>query len=113
MYAQMAVFNSEINISIPMASTTVVAEETPELKKMVHKIDELGLSARSYNCLDRSGIVYVGEIAIMSETELRDVKNLGKKSLDEIKDKIAEYGFDVSISLPSDLISAFKNKIEK
>jgi DNA-directed RNA polymerase subunit alpha len=55
----------------------------------------------------------VGEIAIMSETELRDVKNLGKKSLDEIKDKIAEYGFDVSISLPSDLISAFKNKIEK
>ncbi|MEE6530728.1 DNA-directed RNA polymerase subunit alpha C-terminal domain-containing protein, partial [Campylobacter coli] len=42
-------------------------------------------SARSYNCLEKAGIVYIGELALMSVNELAGLKNLGKKSLDEIK----------------------------
>ena len=113
MYAQMAVFNSEINVSVPVVSSSNPVEESPELKKLMLKIDELGLSARSYNCLDRASIKYVGEIAIMNEAELKSVKNLGKKSLDEIKEKIEEFGFSVTNPLPSDVVAAFRNKLEE
>ena len=110
MHAQMAVFNSEITVSAPQKIERV--EETAELKKLTLKIDELGLSARSFNCLDRSGITYIGEIVIMSENDLKNVKNLGKKSLEEIIDKMVEYGFPMHETISDELASAFKKKIE-
>ena len=111
MHSQMAVFNSEITIQAPQTIERV--EETAELKKLMLKIDDLGLSARSFNCLDRSGITFIGEIVIMSENDLKNVKNLGKKSLEEITDKIAEFGFPVTESISDELSSAFKKKLEK
>ncbi|MDA3908914.1 MAG: DNA-directed RNA polymerase subunit alpha [Sulfurimonas sp.] len=110
MYAQLAVFNSEISIK---ASTTIErVEENPDLKKLVTHIDSLGLSARSFNCLDRSSIKLTGEIALMSQNDLKNVKNLGKKSYDEIVDKLQEFGFAVGADLADDVISALKKKIE-
>ena len=69
----MAVFNSEINIQMPTSIER--SEESPELKKLMSRIDELGLSARSFNCLDRSSIKYIGEIVMMSQNDLKNVKN--------------------------------------
>ncbi|WP_415396826.1 DNA-directed RNA polymerase subunit alpha [Sulfurimonas sp. CS5] len=110
MYAQLAVFNSEISIK---ATTTIErVEENPDLKKLVTHIDSLGLSARSFNCLDRSSIKLIGEIALMSQNDLKNVKNLGKKSYDEIVDKLQEFGFAVGADLADDVISALKKKIE-
>jgi DNA-directed RNA polymerase subunit alpha len=110
MYAQLAVFNSEISIK---ASTTIErVEENPDLKRLVTHIDSLGLSARSFNCLDRSSIKLIGEIALMSQNDLKNVKNLGKKSYDEIVDKLQEFGFAVGADLADDVISALKKKIE-
>ena len=48
------------------------------------KIDTLNLSARCFNCLDRSGLKYVGELVIMSENELKNIKNMGKKYYDRV-----------------------------
>ena len=110
MYAQLAVFNSEISIQAPV--TIERAEESPELKKLTERIDELGLSARSFNCLDRSNIKYVGEIVMMSQNDLKNVKNLGKKSFEEIVEKLNEYGFEVGADLSDDLVNALKKKIE-
>jgi len=110
MYAQLAVFNSEINMKAPVTVERV--EESPELKKLTTNIDSLGLSARSFNCLDRSNIKLVGEIVLMSTNDLKNVKNLGKKSYDEIVEKIQEFGFTVGADLDDDLISALKKKIE-
>jgi len=110
MYAQLAVFNSEINIKAP--TTIERVEESPELKKLTESIDTLGLSARSYNCLDRANIKYIGEIVLMSTNDLKNVKNLGKKSYDEIVEKLSEYGFDVGSKLPDEIESALKKKIE-
>jgi DNA-directed RNA polymerase subunit alpha len=110
MYAQLAVFNSEISIQAPV--TIERAEESPELKKLTERIDELGLSARSFNCLDRSNIKYIGEIVMMSQSDLKNVKNLGKKSFEEIVEKLGEYGFEVGASLSDDVVSALKKKIE-
>jgi len=110
MYAQLAVFNSEISMKAPVTVERV--EESPELKKLTTNIDSLGLSARSFNCLDRSNIKLVGEIVLMSTNDLKNVKNLGKKSYDEIVEKIQEFGFTVGADLDDDLISALKKKIE-
>ncbi len=110
MYAQLAVFNSEISIKAP--ATIEKVEESPELKKLTQPIDTLGLSARSFNCLDRSNIKYIGEIVLMSTNDLKNVKNLGKKSYDEIVEKLAEYGFEVGSKLPDEVENALKKKIE-
>jgi DNA-directed RNA polymerase subunit alpha len=110
MYAQLAVFNSEISIKAP--TTIERVEESPELKKLTQTIDTLGLSARSFNCLDRSNIKYIGEIVLMSTNDLKNVKNLGKKSYDEIVQKLSEYGFEVGSKLPDEIESALKKKIE-
>ncbi|MBD3809612.1 MAG: DNA-directed RNA polymerase subunit alpha [Sulfuricurvum sp.] len=110
MYAQMAVFNSEVSIK---ATTTVErGDEHPELKRLGARLEDLGLSARSFNCLDRSNIKYIGEIVMMSQNDLKEVKNLGKKSFEEILEKITEYGYTVGQDLPDELISAIKKKIE-
>jgi DNA-directed RNA polymerase subunit alpha len=110
MYAQLAVFNSEISIKAPVAIERV--EENPDIKKLATHIDSLGLSARSFNCLDRSSIKLIGEIVLMSTNDLKNVKNLGKKSYDEIVEKVQEFGFAVGADLGDDVVSALKKKIE-
>ncbi|MBO4682833.1 MAG: DNA-directed RNA polymerase subunit alpha, partial [Bacilli bacterium] len=55
-------------------------------------IEELDLSVRSYNCLKRANISSVLELCEKTEDEMMKVKNLGKKSLKEIKEKLAEQG---------------------
>lgn len=55
-------------------------------------IDELELSIRSYNCLRRAGINTVGELLALSEDDLTHVRNLGRKSREEIRQKLAELG---------------------
>jgi DNA-directed RNA polymerase subunit alpha len=110
MYAQLAVFNSEISIKAP--TTIERVEESPDLKKLTTSIDSLGLSARSFNCLDRSSIRLIGEIVLMSTNDLKNVKNLGKKSYDEIVDKVQEFGFAIGADLADDVVTALKKKIE-
>ncbi len=110
MYAQLAVFNSEISVKAPAAIER--SEENPDLKRLSAHIDSLGLSARSFNCLDRSNIKLIGEIALMSINDLKNVKNLGKKSYDEIVEKLQEFGYEVGGDLADDVVSALKKKIE-
>ena len=55
-------------------------------------IDELELSVRSYNCLKRAGIQTVDELTQKTEEEMMRVRNLGKKSMKEVKEKITELG---------------------
>ena len=55
-------------------------------------IEDLDLSARSYNCLKRAGIQTVDELTQKTEDEMMHVKNLGKKSLKEVKDKMYQLG---------------------
>ena len=61
-------------------------------KGMVMMIEDLDLSVRSYNCLKRAGIQTVEELTQKTEDEMMRVRNLGKKSLKEVKDKILEHG---------------------
>ncbi|HZP26415.1 MAG TPA: DNA-directed RNA polymerase subunit alpha [Dehalococcoidia bacterium] len=55
-------------------------------------IEELGLSMRAYNCLRRSGLVTVGQVMERSEEELLNLRNFGRKSYDELRDKLEDLG---------------------
>ena len=68
-------------------------EETVEENKYENfTIEELDLSVRSYNCLKRAGIQTILELTDKTEEDMMKVKNLGKKSLKEIKEKLIAYG---------------------
>ena len=59
-------------------------------------IEELELSVRSFNCLKRAAINTVEELTQKSEDDMMKVRNLGKKSFDEVKEKLQSLGFDLS-----------------
>lgn len=61
-------------------------------------IEELELSVRSYNCLKRAGISTVGELCQKTPAEMMKVRNLGRKSLDEVLDKLKELGLSLKHS---------------
>ena len=66
----------------------IEAEDDNQNRKLEMTIDELDLSVRSYNCLKRAGLNTVAELAAKSEEEMIKVRNLGKKSLKEIKEEL-------------------------
>ena len=63
----------------------VITDERP--------VEELELTVRSYNCLKREGVDTIGQLATMTEEELMNIRNLGMKSVDEIRSKLLEIGY--------------------
>jgi DNA-directed RNA polymerase subunit alpha len=74
------------------AEEEVPGEKTEVEKVLEMPIEELELSMRSFNCLKRAGINSVGELIQKTEEEISKVRNMGKKSLEEVKNKLAEMG---------------------
>ncbi len=58
-------------------------------------VEDLELTVRSYNCLKREGVDTVGQLATMTEEELMNIRNLGMKSVDEIRSKLSEIGYEL------------------
>lgn len=74
------------------AGTFAEPQEDTSAKTMEMTIEDLDLSVRSYNCLKRAGINTVAELAQKSEEDMMKVRNLGRKSLEEVKKKLIELG---------------------
>jgi len=109
MYQQMSVFNNELKIT---STINIDADnDIPEIAKLIEPIESLNLNARSYNCLDRADIKFVGELVLMSEDEVKEIKHLGKKSLDEIRLKLEEIGYPSGKELDSEIREALVKKI--
>ena len=77
------------------AEIMVEKEEDQKEKVLEMTIEELDLSVRSYNCLKRAGINTVQELANKSEEDMMKVRNLGKKSLEEVQEKLDELGLSL------------------
>ena len=73
-------------------------EEDKKEKVLEMTVEELDLSVRSYNCLKRAGINTVQELADKSMDDMMKVRNLGKKSLEEVEQKLKELGLDLKLS---------------
>lgn len=113
MHSQMSVFGADLSLAAPAFSSKSLAEDSAELKTLMIRIDSLNLSARCFNCLDRANIRHIGELVMMEESELKKIKNLGKKSYDEITEKMQELGYPVGTRLSDNMIALFEKKINK
>ena len=96
---QLTVF---INFAEP--SKVVHEESRPELEfnaALLKKVDELELSVRSANCLKNDNIVYIGDLIQKSEAEMLRTPNFGRKSLNEIKEVLAQMGLHLGMEVPN------------
>ncbi len=89
----------DLSDSARNAEILVEKEEGKKEKVLELSIEELDLSVRSYNCLKRAGINTVEDLANKTEDDMMKVRNLGRKSLEEVLNKLAELGLSLS---PSD-----------
>jgi DNA-directed RNA polymerase subunit alpha len=85
--------------------TTVMAEERtsepPFNRNLLRKVDELELSVRSANCLKNDNIVYIGDLVQKTEAEMLRTPNFGRKSLNEIKEVLAQMGLHLGMEIPN------------
>jgi DNA-directed RNA polymerase subunit alpha len=95
------ILNEHLNLFISLTEHVndveiMVEKEEDEKEKVLEMtIEELDLSVRSYNCLKRAGINTVEELTYKSEEDMMKVRNLGKKSLDEVEKKLDELGLSL------------------
>jgi DNA-directed RNA polymerase subunit alpha len=86
-------------------------EEKSKLKKLLNmSVNEIELSVRAANCLNNANITTVGQLAMKTESEMLKYRNFGKKSLNEIKDKLTALGLSLGMSFEPDLLDAPKEE---
>lgn len=85
------------NLTEGVQNIEIVGDEEPDGKEKIYDmaIEELDLSVRSYNCLKRAGINTVAELVERDEEEMMKVRNLGRKSLEEVQHKLAALGLSL------------------
>ncbi len=87
------------------ADVAEVNEEQNRLRKLLNmSVNEIELSVRAANCLNNANITTVGELALKSESEMLKYRNFGKKSLNEIKQKLEQLGLSLGMNIDERLI---------
>ena len=82
-----------------------ISEEQNRLRKLLNmSVNEIELSVRAANCLNNANITTVGELAMKSEQEMLKYRNFGKKSLNEIKDKLEQLGLSLGTKIDDRLL---------
>ena len=89
--------NLFVNLSEAAQDLSVIADKPDDTtgKTLEMSIDELELSVRSYNCLKRAGINTVAELCDKSPDDMMKVRNLGRKSMEEVEQKLSELGLSL------------------
>lgn len=94
----------QIFINFEEPQKVVTEERMPELEfnaALLKKVDELELSVRSANCLKNDNIVYIGDLIQKTEAEMLRTPNFGRKSLNEIKEVLAQMGLHLGMEVPN------------
>lgn len=105
-----AILKDQLSIFMDIKAVDQAVEVKQEQKidpVLLQTIDELDLTVRSANCLKAENIYYLGELVLRTESELLKTPNLGKKSLNEIKDLLSSKGLSLGMKIdnwpPSDM----------
>ncbi|MGB0582636.1 MAG: DNA-directed RNA polymerase subunit alpha [Limisphaerales bacterium] len=86
-------------------------EEKVKLKKLLNmSVNEIELSVRAANCLNNANITTVGQLAMKTESDMLKYRNFGKKSLNEIKDKLIQLGLGLGMSIDQSLLDPPKEE---
>jgi DNA-directed RNA polymerase subunit alpha len=95
-------FQLFINFEEPRPEAKVETRHEPEFNpNLLRKVDELELSVRSANCLKNDNIVYIGDLLQKTEAEMLRTPNFGRKSLNEIKEVLAQMGLHLGMEVPN------------
>ena len=94
--ARLLIDGFRLFVGTAVAPEVAVGPQVDETNKLATMpIEELDLSVRPYNCLKRAGINTLGDLLQRTEEEVVNVKNFGRKSLDEVKEKLAALGLEL------------------
>ncbi len=86
-------------------------DDKSKMKKLLNmSVNEIELSVRAANCLNNANITTVGQLAMKSEQEMLKYRNFGKKSLNEIKEKLTALGLSLGMTFEADLLEAPKEE---
>ncbi|MBQ8911597.1 MAG: DNA-directed RNA polymerase subunit alpha [Clostridia bacterium] len=90
--------NHFVDLSDEVSTADIIEkkEDTGKVEVLERTIEELDLSVRAFNCLKRAGVNTVGDLIGKSPEEMMKVRNLGKKSLEEVMSKLESLGFNLS-----------------
>ena len=87
-------------------------DERSKMKKLLNmSVNEIELSVRAANCLNNANITTVGQLAMKSEAEMLKYRNFGKKSLNEIKEKLSGLGLTLGMNIDQTLLEAAKEEV--
>ncbi len=101
------ILQDQLQIFINFEEPTKVVEEDKQAAELpfnaalLKKVDELELSVRSANCLKNDNIVYIGDLIQKTEAEMLRTPNFGRKSLNEIKEVLAQMGLHLGMEVPN------------
>ena len=92
-----------VNFEEPKAAQPIeeIDDELEFNRNLLRKVDELELSVRSANCLKNDNIVYIGDLVQKTEAEMLRTPNFGRKSLNEIKEVLAQMGLHLGMEIPA------------
>lgn len=108
-----AILRKHLDVFVNYDEDAVEFDETPEavsqensrLKKLLNmSVNEIELSVRAANCLNNANITTVGQLAQKTEAEMLKYRNFGKKSLNEIKDKLVQLGLGLGVKFEAGLV---------
>ncbi|MDX2223454.1 MAG: DNA-directed RNA polymerase subunit alpha [Rhodospirillaceae bacterium] len=106
-----------INFEEPQAQVAErIEDDLPFNKNLLRKVDELELSVRSANCLKNDNIIYIGDLVQKTEAEMLRTPNFGRKSLNEIKEVLAQMGLHLGMEVtgwPPENIEEMAKKLEE
>src|SRR6185295_18833906 len=86
-------------------------DDKSKMKKLLNmSVNEIELSVRAANCLNNANITTVGQLAMKSEQEMLKYRNFGKKSLNEIKDKLTALGLSLGMTIEAELLEPPKEE---
>jgi len=88
-------------------------DEKAKLKKLLNmSVNEIELSVRAANCLNNANITSVGQLSMKTEAEMLKYRNFGKKSLNEIKEKLASLGLSLGMNIDQTLLESPKEEVK-
>jgi len=91
-----------------------ISEEEQKLYKiLIQPVDNIELSVRAQNCLNNADIRILGELCQKSESKMLKFRNFGKKSLEEIKERMAELGISLGMQFSEEMATALEAEIER
>src|SRR5271156_83957 len=116
-----AILRHHLDVFVNYDEGKIEFDETPEevnqenarLKKLLNmSVNEIELSVRAANCLNNANITTVGQLAMKTEAEMLKYRNFGKKSLNEIKEKLASLSLSLGMNIDPALLEAPKEEVK-